>query len=210
MKNSSTLIIALVLSFQTFSQDQTLPEPSSTVVKIHPQQFVDNTFYLSLEKFNKEFKNSINVGLGLTASNGDINQSGYKAEVQYRYFPLKFSERKNRRNNSTYHGGIFTGVYVHNSYNVRKSQYFSYDETSPEPTLVESKEKVLAFNPGVVIGYQKTFFEKLYLEVFVGGGIRTAITSGASPEYFFDNGDVFGEKYEGVFPKIGFSIGIGL
>ena len=67
----------------------------------------------------------------------------------------------------------------------------------------------MAFNPGVLIGYQQTFFEILFLEIYVGGGIRTANISDTSSEAnFYYNDGIFDEDYKGVFPKIGFSIGL--
>ncbi len=214
MKNMKKLIVFFLIALNTHhlhAQDEEIATPSRTVAKIQPQQFVDNTFFLSLEKFNKDFGKSFNFGLGLTSTNNEVSQSGYKAEIQYRYYPLKFAESKGRKSGQSYHGGIYAGIYLHHSYNQKTTSYYEFNDIpDSDPVLVENKHKVVAFNPGIVIGYQKTFFEKLYIEAYVGGGIRTGSISDSRTGYIEYNDGIFDEDYQGVFPKIGFNIGLGL
>ena len=210
MKKIITLLFFIALFANKLkAQDEVVDTPSSVVVKLHPQQFIDKTFFLSLEKFNKKFENSFSIGLGLTSSNNYVNESGYKAEFQYRYFPLKFAEKKRQNSKSPYFGGIYAGIFLNHSYNVGESKYFSYNG-GPDPVEITNKHTVTAFNPGVLIGYQQTIFEILYIEAFVGGGIRTASIADTNPDEFYYNNGIFDEDYRGVFPKIGFSIGLGL
>ncbi|MFY0651017.1 MAG: hypothetical protein JXQ96_03240 [Cyclobacteriaceae bacterium] len=208
MKRFFTLLFIIFSAFDAQSQDSSADGPSKTVMKIQPQQFIDHTFFLALEKFNKDYGKSFMLGLGLTSTNNEYSESGYKAEIQYRYYPLKFTENEGRKAGSKYHGGIYASIYLHHSYNVRSSPYYDYN--NPDPTPMENKRKILAFNPGVTIGYQKTFFEKLYLDVYVGGGIRTTNVSDSQSGFIDYNDGIFDENYKGIFPKIGFSIGLGL
>jgi hypothetical protein len=67
---------------------------------------------------------------------------------------------------------------------------------------------------GFTLGYQRTLWEVVFLEAFVGGGIQFSdrISSGQLPPdgliYQYDG--ITDPGYKGILPKIGLMIGIGL
>jgi hypothetical protein len=65
---------------------------------------------------------------------------------------------------------------------------------------------------GFTIGYQKTLWQVIFLEAFVGGGIQYSyiIRSGQQGLAFFRIGGVTDPGYKGILPKVGLNIGIAL
>jgi hypothetical protein len=61
------------------------------------------------------------------------------------------------------------------------------------------------------LGWQRTLWEALTLDVYVGGAVRFANTE--YPDGVIDQHQdvsIFNPRYEGIMPKIGVKLGIGL
>jgi hypothetical protein len=74
-----------------------------------------------------------------------------------------------------------------------------------------AKTKITSISPGFSIGVQRSIFEVMYIDFYLGGGIRFP-----SFEYSNDNhpdsneDDIFSPSYEGIYPTFGLKVGIGL
>lgn len=176
------------------------------VIKISPLQFVVNTLELGIETFNPTYSKSFNLGLGLrTGSNFYNDGSGVNLELGYRKYavPMKYRARGNRES----YQGIYYSLFVRGEYFKGENNDYYYTGFQDSYT-----EKTFAIVPGFTIGFQKTLWQVILLDAYVGGGIKfsdveylTAPPAGYKPYY-----DIFDPGYSGIYPKIGVKIGIGL
>ena len=74
--------------------------------------------------------------------------------------------------------------------------------------LFEHNTTIDKLGPNILIGFQKKVLDRVYLDIFCGGGMRYSFTetSSLSPRYF--NNDPFQFGYTGTVPLAGFRIGI--
>ena len=210
------LISTIYSSHDVYSQtasDTTELERSKSIVKIQPFQFIDNTFFLGYEGFNRDFTKSFNIGLGFITSNTQaVEEVGFKYEVQYRIYINGFTKYVPKRSESPYNRGIYAGIYFAGVRSQETSEFSYFDPIQEFVEFRENQRTVNAFNPGITIGIQRSVWENLYLDFYVGGGVRFANISDSDdlfPESNFDVDDVYDREYSGVFPKIGLSIGLG-
>jgi hypothetical protein len=78
--------------------------------------------------------------------------------------------------------------------------------------------------PMVTIGYQRILWEALYIDLYVGGGIKLNQTEkhgstnlrtneefmDNSQSQFYNNPDIFSRYFKGVVPRVGLTLGIAL
>lgn len=76
--------------------------------------------------------------------------------------------------------------------------------------LFEHNTIIDKMGPNILIGYQKKVLDRIFLDIFCGGGIRYSFikTSSLFPRNF--DGDPFQFGYTGTVPLAGFRIGIAL
>ena len=195
------------------SSDSTTLEVPKNIVKIQPFQFVDNTFFLGYEGFNADHTRSINFGLGFITSNAQAEEElGFKYEVQYRIYVNGLKKYVPRRSEAAYNRGIYASVYLSGVRSEETTEFSFFDPVEQVVMFRENKRTVNAFNPGVTIGIQRSVWDMLYIDFYVGGGVRFANVEDSDelfPESDFDIDDVYDREYTGVFPKIGLAIGIG-
>lgn len=208
MKKLLLVFMYLSVTVLLFAQEDSEPSfklPRS-VIKISPFQFALNTLELGIETFNPTYSKSFNFSLGLrTGSNVYNDGSGVNLELGYRKYaaPMKYRVRGNRES----YQGIYYSLFVRGEYfKGEKNDYFygGYQDSY--------KEKTFAIAPGFTIGFQKTLWQVILLDAYVGGGVKfshvdylTTPPPGYEPYY-----DIFDPGYSGIYPKIGVKIGIGL
>lgn len=209
-------IIVLICHQNAYSQtpyDTTELRRAKNIVKIQPFQFIDNTFFLGYEAFNNDFTKSFNIGLGFITSNVQGSEEvGFKYEAQYRIYVNGFKKYVPKRSETPYNRGIYAGIYFSG---VRSEETTEFSFFEPIQQVLEFRDNtrtVSAFNPGITIGLQRTIWENLYLDFYIGGGVRFANVTDSDeffPQSDFDIDDVYDREYSGVFPKVGMSIGLG-
>jgi len=143
--------------------------------------------------------------------------NGLAGELQLRKYisPLKSYTSKN---NKVYHQGVYGAAYLQGgSYSGQFTDPYTYYDfnTGTYLTQAQNNYKVAVGNWGFgfTIGYQKTLWEVIFMEAFIGGGIQFSdkTVSGGTPnpnDYSYDG--IIDPSYEGILPKIGLQIGIGL
>lgn len=210
----------MILSAMLCAQDAS-PLPSKMLIKVSPQHFIASTLQVGIEHFNTDFSKSWNFSIGLR--NQGNNQNSYSDEVrggeidlQFRRYvrPLQqFSSRKNR----TYSQGVYFGPFINGGfYTVDDLNTYTWTYRDINGQLITEtssnggKYETQHFAAGFTIGLQRTFWEVLTLDAFVGGGLRaTNFTLIAGDRNDIYNG-LLDPGFTGIFPRIGFKVGIAL
>lgn len=189
-----------------------IPEVRS-LVKIAPFQFIDNTFFLMYEGFNADYTNSINIGLGFKTSSGfNSEETGFKYELQYRFYVDGFKGYSGSKNGNAYRRGIYASIFFSGLYTRVNSTFSSFDPVGNFSRIDDNTQTINAFNPGVTLGLQRSFWDILYIDFYVGGGVRLADVSNSNDMFPTNRSDftnIYDVDYQGVFPKIGVNLGIG-
>ena len=209
MKKSLLLIAYFLFSYILLAQDN--PEPSfnlpRTLLKISPFQFALQTFELGIEKFNSNYSKSFNLSGGVrTGSDATDNGIGGNLELAYRKYPAPMKIRS--RNNHDSYQGIYYSFFLRGEYFKGDDKYyfgnssFSTDYTATSNSIA----------PGFTIGYQRTFWQIIILDAYIGGGVKFSKTEfdPGPPNNNYLYYTIFDPGYSGVIPKIGVKIGIGL
>jgi len=204
-----------------FAQDDP-PTISRTIFKLSPQHFIHSSLKAGIERFNQTHSGSFAFFVTGRIENEEnvYNLNGYNGlagEIQFRKYISPMKIRTSKRNN-VFHQGIYGAAYLQGgSYSGEFSDsYSTYDPNTGQYTQYTNynyHESVGNYGFGFTIGYQKTLWQVVFLEAFVGGGVQFAdrVITGTKPEpNFFTYGGIADPGYKGILPKIGLHIGIGL
>ena len=185
------------------------------VIKLSPLHFFDRSIQVNGELFKKNFKTSLLLGFtGTYRSDKEVIDKGGSLEIQFRHYPRTFRADTNnwyRNSAAGFYVGLSASVGV-NAYTVLTQSYVSSTQTLEYSTTANSQW----VTPSVLIGYQLIVWESMYLDFYVGGGIKlnnvekSTNIPGADPDDQLNNTSLFSRYYTGVLPKLGFTLGIGL
>jgi hypothetical protein len=180
-----------------------------TVFKISPLHFFNSTFQFGTELFNTTQSRSLNIDIGVR-SNSQLydDVKGISAEIGYRKYvkPMTLRTRKSRQ----FYQGIYYNFFVRGSYFEGFKEDYVYDPFSGGGTYVSHKLTARSIGPGFYMGLQKTIWEVVLMDIYVGGGIKISDINPSDRGDFYYDDDLFDPGYEGIFPKIGIKFGIGL
>lgn len=193
---------------------------SRTVFKLSPQHFIQNSLKAGVERFNKNHSASFAIFITGMIDNEvwSYSEGGYDGiggELQLRKYisPMKpFTSKRGKINQQ----GIYGALYAQGGYytGAFRGQTYTYEPMNSSPTLVtyDYGHRLLNGGLGFTIGYQKTLWQVVFMEAFLGGGIQFArhdISGTDAEAYLIDDG-ITAPGYQGIIPKIGLMIGIGL
>lgn len=195
---------------------------SRTIFKLSPQHFIDHSLKVGVERFNKTHSGSIAFFMTGRIQNeenwSDLDgHNGIAGELQFRKYVSPMKMRLSKRNNLIHQGiygaaylqgGSFSGDFrgVNSTYDPNTGQHTDHIEYAYD-------ERIINYGFGFTMGYQKSLWQVIFLEAFIGGGIQFAneTVSGTEPEHdFFKYTGIGAPGYKGILPKIGVHIGIGL
>jgi hypothetical protein len=212
-----SIALMSICALKTFAQD---PEPlSRSVFKLSPQHFIHNSLKVGLERFNPTHASSFTFFVtGMMENTMQSYGEGYNGvagELQLRKYisPMK---SQTSRHNKTYHQGVYGALYLQGGHFSDKfkgeSGYIDPVTGAYVTEKYDYSEKILNGGLGFTIGYQKTLWQVIFIEGFVGGGIQFAgrKLTGAVSDYRYYYQGIVSPLYEGILPKIGMNIGIGL
>lgn len=186
-----------------------------SVVKLSPFHFFDRSIQLNGEFFKENYKTSLVTGFtGTYRDDKEVSDQGFALEFQVRHYPRSFKVDTSRwvENGAN---GFYFGISVSAGSNVYKSKseyYSSSYNVSTRSTTANSHW----ITPSVLLGYQVVVWEAMYLDFYVGGGIKmndvkkSTSVPGVNPELEMTNGSIFSRYYKGILPKLGFTLGVGL
>jgi hypothetical protein len=194
------VLCATVLTANAQEQKDVFTIPK-TLLKLYPQAFFVNTFQLGIETFNPAYSRSFNLDVGLRTrnENWDSQYAGFYGDIAYRkYFvPMKLTDHITRQ----YYMGFYYSVGFKGGF----YQTQSYEEFNGTYDYVDSE--LWSFSPYFVLGLQRTFWEVLYIDIFMGGAIGIPVYS--DDAYKVSYPDIIEPAFKGIYPKIGVKIGVG-
>ncbi|MGC1243839.1 MAG: hypothetical protein WA874_19755 [Chryseosolibacter sp.] len=195
---------------------------SRTIFKLSPQHFIHNSLKAGVERFNQNHTGSVAVFLtgrleSKQESAFDDGYNGLAGELQFRKYisPMKALTSKHGK---AYYQGIYGAAYLQGgSYSGEFRDEYSYYDPNTGQYVTQYQydyhESVGNWGLGFTIGYQKTLWQVIFMEAFIGGGIQFSdkTTSGNPPAPdTYDYSGIVDPDYKGILPKIGLHIGIGL
>lgn len=244
MKNALLGLLTLI----TFSaQAQKTEDKPLKIFKFHPFSLVTGSMSFSQEMYNKDKNKSTVISLGLRYINNeniaqDYSYSSAKPIQQHNkwtgghlsvdrrfYVPAFQNGEKLSFINEKAQFGVYlsTGIKVDfNTNDYDKSFYGSIpDSLKQGGTKIQridnaGKIRYLGFMPNMNIGMQFTLFQNLYMDLFIGGGLRIVSKTIISQKqtdyasgYYYNNSIQTGavENFivrEGVQPNFGFALGL--
>jgi hypothetical protein len=221
------LSLFVLLSISAICQEQpSLPVPRA-LFKVVPQNFIENTLKVGVEFFNKKKSNSFSLYLyGRIEGNneaqpyyyGDKYYKGLGSELQYRKYisPVKsYTTRKGK----SYLQGIYAGVYLQGASYINEGDfiYYNFDPNVGQQTktLITITESVGNIGTGFTIGVQRTLWNVLFIDAYIGGGLQWSVIDRTTTPVMVLN-DYYGyysitdPAYQGIMPKFGLQLGIAL
>jgi hypothetical protein len=225
MKRHLTLLILLALASAASGQE--VSPTLRSVFKISPQHFTQRQLKVGFERFNKTYTHSFSIYLNALLNSQEITgysggYNGLGGEFQYRKYVVPLTEHTSKKGN-VFFRGIYVSGYLqgaHYSGN-QAGVYYKHDPTTGTNvrTAYDYKDDIGNWGGGFTLGVQQTIWRKIFIDAYVGGGVQFAhqITSGSVPDdpsyyYFLDpsGSGITALDYQGIMPKIGLQIGIGL
>jgi hypothetical protein len=220
MRNFLLSVCALLATSSIHAQEH---EPLSRVVlKLSPQHFIGHAFKGGVERFNRTHSSSVTFFFTAQRQNTEegffqYGHDGLAGELQFRKY-IKGMKQITSKTGKVHHRGIYGAGYLQaGSY----SGQLSHVNTVIDPVTgvrtnqwaYRYKESIGNWGFGFTIGFQKTLWQALFLDAFVGGGMQFSdriVTGNPQEEPFFNYIDIYHPAYNGILPKIGMTIGLGI
>ena len=222
-KYMKTFILTLGLIAPVMLLAQQHVDLRRTAFKTSPQHFANHQLKIGIERFNASLNKSVVFYLYGTVQNNSENMSfdrlgysGLGGEAQFRRYLSPMTEKFTRLGKSFYQGIYLAGFVQggHYSRDQRYRQYYSQGGTQVVEEY-ELKKNVGNWAAGFTLGIQRTLWNIVFLEAYVGGGAQFSdVITFAIPQqhyyYYPDDTGISSPDYQGILPKIGFQIGVGL
>lgn len=239
MKKNLLTCSLVLLSLTIFAQSQ--PETKAfRNLKFYPFGLVTSTLQLGIEDFSKDNKRSSVAIFGLryrksnpdrfnnlSTQQGFDNWVGGTLLLERRFYVPKFTIRPQyERPEQTFGYGIYFAPFLKLDYNVNDIDYVEYtnvfENNVNKIQIVRKTGKINYFGGtgGVNVGYQFTIFQYLYVDAYLGGGLRLLHKTDKTKQTILPNsGNYYSSSFgsgaietfttqEGVVPNGGISLGI--
>jgi len=216
--------VLIACCFSSLAQSNE-PRASRSIFKLSPQHFAKNTLKIGFERFNKKMSTSYVVFVSAVADDhsedahmygGNDGYSGLAGEFQFRKYISPMTSYATKRGKNYFQGIYFAGYVQGGSYSGDKFYSASWVDQAgnPQYTAIQVEESIGNYGTGFTIGVQRTLWNILNIDLFVGGGLQLSdtIRFGSIPEEITRDGDeTFDDPaYQGILPKIGLHIGVSL
>jgi len=219
MKNFLLAVAFLVFTSPLFAQEYVVKEQVPTMaIGFQPQSFSYNAaeidFDLRLSPRNwLTIAPRLQFGNPLSSSSFydpiDAIKNGYGVGLTYRYFPLTSRTRK-----LTDGAGPFVSAgldYLTTNYSYLGNRYTNVLDPSSGFTIesgVRYNQSCSQLGLSVNIGYNWRIFDIMYLETFLGVGVKSSDYLYDSERGFNLGGNTWDTGYSGYFVSNGFRIGV--
>lgn len=206
---------------QQINQKQVVP-PKKTAISFVPTYIFRSTLQIGIQRFNKYQDRSFVLYGGITGLSSEfLKENGYTAEAQYRFYVKRFKVRTNF-NEKSYQQGIYVGIWVRGEQFEQNYDYenVSYFENTGREIILTYKgtRNTQALSAGIQFGFQQTFAEHFFIDLYVGGGVRSANIDIQTENQNTDkiqhsdiirwHNGIFDRTYKGVLPRAGFGLGV--
>ena len=205
------LAVLLLLCFG-FAEAQEENYPKN-LIKFSPEKFTFSTFELTWEHFKSADK-SFNLYMQASTDALWHEYTGGLLGVEFKKYAMPFGRSKKGKDFSH---GFYGSLFLQGGYYQATEDGYYYNSVWDPNTqtyvddfgYTESDFEVLSVFPGITVGYQRTFWNVLFFEAYVGGGIRFGEIKpdGNANNYYFELIDY---GYRGVLPKVGMRLGMSL
>jgi len=216
MKRYTILLFVLFLGFSSYAQTYNSRVKfedlrRKKIFKLSPFHFFDLSLNVQGEFFTSPtYKNSLLIGFtGMYKDTKGKSDQGFALEIQGRYYPRAFAADTAPfiRNKAA---GFYLGYGAQLGANENTSR-------SGFNNLISQNFKTESawVTPFFCFGYQLIAWETLYVDFYLGGGIKINNVS-YTPDvnrissFIDEDPSIFDRAYKGVIPKIGFAVGIGI
>ncbi|MBL7811602.1 MAG: hypothetical protein JNL57_05220 [Bacteroidetes bacterium] len=215
-----SLILAITgLSVTASAQSRYSADLPNVIIKFSPQHLIRGGLWMSGELFNEKKQASNQIGIEMLYGKanpgndkyGIYQTSGFTFEYAFKYYPNRLRVEKKLSGERI--GGFYTGFFAQAGSVNQKVRYDRYTGFPPSNQKISNEIKTTSFYPGFILGKTQSLGESLYIDVFIGAGVRMANTTLKTDDgdYAFDDSpEVYGFYRNGVMPKIGFTLGIGI
>jgi hypothetical protein len=183
--------------------------PVKNIIKLSPFHFAEGTFLMSYERMLGEQKSSLMLNLGLHSSNSRnfstgqaTPEFGFQEELQYRVYVVPPQDYSRSGRGFWYFKGFYAGPYVSHRTLQRSVQVWDWILQQN----VDEKENLNEAAGGVILGAQIAMGNKFFIDFYTGGGVKRSFGQIRQTGFI----GVTQPGYNGVYPKIGFQIGIGI
>lgn len=183
--------------------------PIKNIIKLSPFHFAAGTFLMSYERMLGEQSSSLMLSLGLHSKSsrnfttGAVTpEFGFQEELQYRFYAVKPQDYSRNGRDFWFFKGFYAGPFLAHRYLQRSTEVWDWILQQNVP----QNEKINEFSGGVILGFQIAMGNKFFLDLYTGGGIKRSVGDIRQVDFI----PVTQPGYNGVFPKIGFQIGIGI
>lgn len=206
---------------QQTNQKQTLP-PKKTAISFVPTYIFRSTLQIGIERFNKYQDRSFVLYGGITGLSSEyLKENGYTAEVQYRFYVKRFKVRVNQ-NEKSYQQGIYVGIWARGEQFEGNYAYQDIENFDLQGNInfisYKGTRNVEALSGGIQFGFQQTFAEHFFINLYIGGGYRGANVDTQTEiqntekiqhqEIMRWHNGIFDRGYQGVLPRAGFGFGV--
>jgi len=166
-------------------------------LKFSVVNFVDNTLFISYEHTLKN-GNGLFIGCGPLYSNSNSEpKSGLRSELQYKLYITE--KQKSNSIKRIYFAPFLTYKFLEKKY----ISYYNGIAYVPDYTM-----QYHSFCPGIIAGYSITVYNRINIDLYVGGGLKRTFDGNFNGHINYDNYNLWDPGYSGVIPKVGFDIGI--
>ena len=218
-------------------------EKNTRIFRFNPTQLITSTLSMGYESFNKDLTRSsvFNVGIryksedyfynyGVTNPNAAPLEpydywKGLTASYEYRFYIPSFKKRAPNFINEDYgQSGVYLSPSLridYNNHDYDRTYYEPRYNQNPEPSFVKvtntGKINYLGIMPGINMGVQFNIFQRGFIDLYVGGGLRINSVNEISKERssgvdYYSNSNTITDLVikEGVRPNGGITFGIGI
>ena len=193
-------------------------------IRISPFHLFNNQFNISSEFFNSTYTRSHLLTASIMyADNDSKSDGGFSLDYQGRIYPRRFKpDSMAMYNNSA--SGFYMGLGLQVGYCEFRDKNLqrSISTTSPwggGQVLTQVPVNVMTTNiwanPYIGLGYQFIIWESLFVDLFVGGGLKMNRVSKSSPDKSLDLKEFYTDPnftdryFQGIMPRANISIGVG-
>lgn len=191
------------------------------VMKLSPFHFFDRQLSITGELFNKDYKRSLCISLAMIyADNSKVYDVGTSLTIERRFYPRGFKPDTLNWNRNTATGFYFgMGAQVgYSEFNDRSNYANGYYDPITGGYLYNVENVTITsawVTPTLTLGYQFILWDALYIDAFVGGGVKVNDTKKTSPNIivdfskYYSEPDITSRYYKGIVPRVGLTLGMG-
>lgn len=199
----------IFLSFSISAQEYSFPYKN--VLRLAPFEFGRAEFQLNYERYFNNRKSSLVIAPSLFLKDGEEeSRNGWQLMSQYRFYLTHLTKEEGKSFLGIYDIAFYSGLYALYMNLEDKNVEGYYDDSTGEYIEQSNIKNISAQEGGALLGMQVDITTRIVFDFYVGGGIRYSQVEETAtiPKDYRSSPSIFEVEYQGVKPKIGFSLGM--